>query len=141
MTQREQEAMLRQLNVEYTEKSNAIARQKEDVNARKQDALLEADDAFHAEKRKRLAQISKIRVEKAALFDGDPKRAMLEAEARNLEAEISVMRDDNESRKRTICHAAYADRRALDEQSRQLTEWIERRKLEIMSNHVDGNRG
>lgn len=137
MKKREQEAMLRELNLEYTQKSNAIARQKEDENARKQDALLEADDEFHAEKRKRLARIGKIRTDKAALFEGDPKRAVLEAEARNLEAEISVMRDDNESRKRTICHESYTNRRALDEQSRQLAEWKERRKHEILSMEID----
>lgn len=130
---------MQKLNAEYKKKSNEIARQKEDVNAMKQDALLMADDAFHAEKRGRLAKIAEIRTKKAALFDGDPKRAMLEAEARNLEAEISVMRDDNERRKHTICHEAYADRRALDEQNRQLGEWYEEEKTKLMKEYETNN--
>lgn len=125
---------MQKLNAEYTKKSNEIARQKDNVNARKQDALLETDDAFHAEKRARLARITEIRTRKAALFEGDPQRAVLEAEARNLESEISMMRDDNERRKHAISHKAYADRRALDEQSRQLSEWLNAEKLKVMEN-------
>ena len=123
---------MQKLNSEYTKRSNEILRKKQECEARKKDALLEADDAFHAEKRKRLARITEPRTAKAALFDGDPKRALLEAEARNLEAEISVMRDDNEQRKRTIIQKAYAERCALDEQSRRLTEWLNDRKIEVM---------
>lgn len=136
MTQKEFDLQMQRLNSEYTKKSNEIARQKEDVNARKQDAFLEADDAFHAEKRKRLARINEIRLKKAALFDGDPKRALLEAEVRNLEAEISVMRDDNERRKHTISHEAYAQHRALDEQHRQLSQWLNDEKLKVMEQYA-----
>jgi hypothetical protein len=133
MTQKEFELQMQRLNSEYTKKSNEIARKKDEENAWKQNALLQADDAFHAEKRKRLSKITEIRTKKAALFDGDPKRALLEAEARNLEAEISVMRDDNERRKHAISHEAYANRRALDEQSRQISEWLNAEKLKVMA--------
>ena len=136
MTTKEFEMKMMLLNNEYTKRSNEIGRKKEEVNARRQDALLEADDAFHAEKRERLAKISHIRLEKAALFIGDTKRAILEAEARNLEAEISVMRDDNERRKHTICHNAYAERRALDDESRKLSEWLNQEKMKVMEEHA-----
>lgn len=136
MTQKELDLEMQKLKLEYTKKSNNIARQKEDENARKQDALLAADDAFHKEKRDRLAKINKIRIEKASLFNGDPKREILEAEARNLEAEISVMRDDNERRKRTICHESYANRRALDEQSRLASQWYEEEKSNLMKEYT-----
>lgn len=135
MTQKELDLEMQKLKLEYTKKSHKIAQQKQDEDAKKQDALLAADDAFHKEKRERIAKITKLRIEKAALFDGDPKRAMLEAEARNLESEISVMRDDNEQRKRTICHESYANRRALDEQSRLVTEWYEYEKQQLMKEY------
>lgn len=136
MTQKELDLQMQKLKLEYTKKSNNIARQKDDENAKRQDALLAADDAFHKEKRDRLAKINRIRIEKAALFDGDPKRAILEAEARNLESEISVLRDDNERRKRTICHESYANRRALDEQSRLASLWYEEEKANLMKKYT-----
>ena len=135
MTQKELNLRFQELKVEYTKKSHKIAQQKQDEDAKKQDALLAADDAFHKEKRERIAKITKLRIEKAALFDGDPKRAILEAEARNLESEISVLRDDNERRKRTICHEFYANIRAFDEQSRLVTEWYEYEKQQLMKEY------
>ena len=135
MTQKELELEFQKLNLEYTKKKNDIARRKEEVNQRKLDALLESDDAYHAEKRARLAKISVLRTEKAALEFGSIKRAQLEAECRNLDAELSVLRDDNERRKHSINHAAYAERRELDEKLRLANEWYEFEKSRLMKEY------
>lgn len=134
MTQKEIDLQMQKLKMQYAKRRNEIARQKDDVNRDKMAALLQADDAFHSERRVRISKINLIRAEKAALFEGDPKKAVLEAEARKIESEIALMRADNEQRKRTIVNEAYANRRALDEQSRQLSEWYEDFKLAILEN-------
>lgn len=134
MTQKEIDLQMQKLKMQYAKMRNEINRQKDDVNRDKMAALLQADDAFHSERRVRISKINLIRAEKAALFEGDPKKAVLEAEARKIESEIALMRADNEQRKRTIVNEAYANRRALDEQSRQLSEWYEDFKLAILEN-------
>jgi len=136
MTQKEIELQMQQLNCEYTKKSNAIARRKDEATQKKQQAIIEADDAFHAEKRSRLEKVVKMRTEKATLFEGDPKREIIEYEARTIEAEISVMRDDNEQRKRVISKLAYDEMCALDEESRQLNEWYNSEKLKVMQQYT-----
>ena len=46
------------------------------------------------------------------------------------------MRDDNERRKHTISHEAYAQHRALDEQHRQLSQWLNDEKLKVMEQYA-----
>lgn len=136
MTQKEINLEMQKLKLEYQRKSNKIGRLKNDENAKKQDLILKADDDYHAQKRILLDKINKIRTEKASLFDGDPRRAMLEAEARNIESELSVLRDDNEQAKRRIIHESYANSRALDEQSRLTSEWYEEEKANLMKKYT-----
>lgn len=137
MTQKEFDLQMQSLNVEYTEKSNAIARRKDEANQRKQELITESDDAFHAEKRSRLEKVVQMRKEKAALPDGCPKRDTIEAEARAIEAEISILRDENEQNKRVISKRAYDERCALDDESRQLSEWYAGAKLKVMKIYAE----
>lgn len=132
MTQKEFDQSMQTLKVQYTTANNDLNRRKDEVEQRKQQAIIEADDVFHAEKRSRLQKAVEIRKEKATLPDGDPRRYTLEAEARALDAEISVMRDDNEQRKRVISKKAYDERCALDEESRQLSVMYETEKLNVL---------
>ena len=132
MTQKEIELKMFRLNAEYTKRSHEIGRKKQDVAMRRQEDMLHADDVFHAEKRLMIDRIGSLRKEKAALFDGDPKKDRLEAEARAIEADISMLRCENDRRKRAISHKAYIGRCALDEESRQLAEWLQAEKPKVM---------
>lgn len=131
---------MQELRLQYTKQSNEIGRMKDDVSRRKNEAMIAADDAFHEQKREALAKINRINTEKAALFDGDPKKDLLQAEVRTLESEINVMRSENDNRKRTITNNAYAERRELDEKSRQLTEWYEGEKLKVLREYTSENQ-
>ena len=140
MTQKEIDLQMQELRLQYTKKSNEIGRMKDDVSRRKNEAMLAADDAFHEQKRERVAKINRINAEKAALFEGDPKKDVLQAEVRTLESEINIMRSENDNRKRTITNNAYAERRELDEKSRQLSEWYEGEKLKVLRDYMSENQ-
>ncbi|MBQ6771356.1 MAG: hypothetical protein IJP44_10330 [Bacteroidales bacterium] len=78
MTQKQFDLQMQELRLQYTKQSNEIGRMKDDVSRRKNEAMIAADDAFHEQKRERVAKINRINTEKATLFDGDPKKDFMD---------------------------------------------------------------
>lgn len=138
MTQKEFNLKMQELNLDHKKKMNEINRRKSESKKRKQDALTEASDAFHKEKRSRLEKVRALRVEKMKLFMGDPKRESIEAEAFALECEIGVMKTEYERGKQEIYNAANDERRNLDQEARELSEQTEQTRYEIMREFMNG---
>ena len=139
MEKKQLDLQMQKLNSEYSKKMNEIARKKEDLNAAKQISLFNADEEFYAKRNDLLKRIGDLRQRRAELFDGDPQRAQLELDKLDLQNQITVLRDDNEQRKRDITHKAYAQRRDLDEECRKLSEWLQAEKVKLMEQYVDNN--
>ena len=128
MTNKEFEAQMQRLKLEYTRKSNNINRQKDEAARNKRMHLMALRTKHDREHRVELDKLAELMRAKAALFDGDPKRDQLTMEIRIAEKRMSMMRNEYQAECRCVIDDTYTLRTILDDEARALTEWYESEK-------------
>lgn len=135
------ELKFQQLNLEYTKKSADINRRKEEVVRRKRGFLQSASDGFLAIKRKTMSKTGDLRKMMVELEEGDPKKDALRQQIRQLENELSVAKSESQSVVSRIHSEAYEARMMLDNESRELTIWLESEKLKLYEQQAQDPEG
>lgn len=131
MTNKEFEAQMQRLKLEYTRKSNNINRQKDEAARNKRMHLMALRTKHDREHRVEVDKLAELMRAKAALFDGDPKRDQLAMEIRIAEKRMSMMRNEYQAECRCVIDDTYTLRTILDDEARALTEWYESEKTKV----------
>lgn len=131
MTNKEFDAQMQRLKLEYTRKSNNINRQKDEAARNKRMHLAALRTKHDREHRVELDKLAELMRAKAALFDGDPKRDQFAMEIRIAEKRMSMMRNEYQAECRCVIDDTYTLRTILDDEARALTEWYESEKTKV----------
>ena len=139
MITQERDQKLQELNIELTKKRNDIKRRKDAIALQKLNELMADDDAYCESKRKLIAEIDAVRLEKSTYNVTDPLYTLCETKARSMEHQLSLLRNEHERNIHRISNRHMIVRTALDDEERQLSEWQEEQKGAIMLECVEAN--
>ena len=127
------------LSLVITRKRNDIKRRKDAIALQKLNDLMAEDDAYCEAKRKKIAEIDAVRLEKSTYDVTDPLYTLCETKARSMEHQLSLLRNEHERNIHRISNRHMVARTALDDEERQLSEWQEEQKGAIMLECVEAN--
>ena len=127
------------LSLVITRKRNDIKRRKDAIALQKLNDLMAEDDAYCEAKRKKIAEIDAVRLEKSTYEVTDPLYTLCETKARSMEHQLSLLRNEHERNIHRINNRHMIARTALDDEERQLSEWQEEQKGAIMLECVEAN--
>ena len=127
------------LSLVITRKRNDIKRRKDAIALQKLNDLMAEDDAYCEAKRKKIAEIDAVRLEKSTYEVTDPLYTLCETKARSMEHQLSLLRNEHERNIHRISNRHMVARTALDDEERQLSEWQEEQKGAIMLECVEAN--
>ena len=130
---------MRGLSLVITRKRNDIKRRKDAIALQKLNDLMAEDDAYCEAKRKMIAEIDAVRLEKSTYEVTDPLYTLCETKARSMEHQLSLLRNEHERNIHRISNRHMVARTALDDEERQLSEWQEEQKGAIMLECVEAN--
>ena len=130
---------MRGLSLVITRKRNDIKRRKDAIALQKLNDLMAEDDAYCEAKRKKIAEIDAVRLEKSTYEVTDPLYTLCETKARSMEHQLSLLRNEHERNIHRINNRHMIARTALDDEERQLSEWQEEQKGAIMLECVEAN--
>ena len=125
------------LSLVITRKRNDIKRRKDAIALQKLNDLMAEDDAYCEAKRKKIAEIDAVRLEKSTYEVTDPLYTLCETKARSMEHQLSLLRNEHERNIHRISNRHMIARTALDDEERQLSEWQEEQKGAIMLECVE----
>lgn len=135
----EREQKMQGLSLVITRKRNDIKRRKDAIALQKLNYLMAEDDAYCEAKRKKIAEIDAVRLEKSTYEVTDPLYTLCESKARSMEHQLSLLRNEHERNIHRINNRHMIARTALDDEERQLSEWQEEQKGAIMLECVEAN--
>lgn len=135
----EREQKMQGLSLVITRKRNDIKRRKDAIALQKLNDLMAEDDAYCEAKRKKIAEIDAVRLEKSTYEVTDPLYTLCETKARSMEHQLSLLRNEHERNIHRISNRHMIARTALDDEERQLSEWQEEQKGAIMLECVEAN--
>ena len=135
----EREQKMHGLSLVITRKRNDIKRRKDAIALQKLNDLMAEDDAYCEAKRKKIAEIDAVRLEKSTYEVTDPLYTLCETKARSMEHQLSLLRNEHERNIHRISNRHMIARTALDDEERQLSEWQEEQKGAIMLECVEAN--
>lgn len=135
----EREQKMQGLSLVITRKRNDIKRRKDTIALQKLNDLMAEDDAYCEAKRKKIAEIDAVRLEKSTYEVTDPLYTLCETKARSMEHQLSLLRNEHERNIHRISNRHMIARTALDDEERQLSEWQEEQKGAIMLECVEAN--
>ena len=127
------------LSLVITRKRNDIKRRKDAIALQKLNDLMAEDDAYCEAKRKKIAEIDAVRLEKSTYEVTDPLYTLCDTKARSMEHQLSLLRNEHERNIHRISNRHMIARTALDDEERQLSEWQEEQKGAIMLECVEAN--
>ena len=127
------------LSLVITRKRNDIKRRKDAIALQKLNDLMAEDDAYCEAKRKKIAEIDAVRLEKSTYEVTDPLYTLCDTKARSMEHQLSLLRNEHERNIHRISNRHMVARTALDDEERQLSEWQEEQKGAIMLECVEAN--
>ena len=127
------------LSLVITRERNDIKRRKDAIALQKLNDLMAEDDAYCEAKRKKIAEIDAVRLEKSTYEVTDPLYTLCETKARSMEHQLSLLRNEHERNIHRINNRHMIARTALDDEERQLSEWQEEQKGAIMLECVEAN--
>ena len=135
----EREQKMQGLSLVITRKRNDIKRRKDAIALQKLNDLMAEDDAYCEAKRKKIAEIDAVRLEKSTYEVTDPLYTLCETKARSMEHQLSLLRNEHERNIHRISNRHMIARTALDDEERQLSEYQEEQKGAIMLECVEAN--
>ena len=127
------------LSLVITRKRNDIKRRKDAIALQKLNDLMAEDDAYCEAKRKKIAEIDAVRLEKSTYEVTDPLYTLCDTKARSMEHQLSLLCNEHERNIHRINNRHMIARTALDDEERQLSEWQEEQKGAIMLECVEAN--
>ena len=133
----ERDQKLQELNIELTKKRNDIKRRKDAIALQKLNDLMAEDDAYCDAKRKKIAEIDAVRLEKSTYEVTDPLYTLCETKARSMEHQLSLLRNEHERNIHRISNRHMIARTALDDEDLELSEWQEEQKAAIMRDFME----
>ena len=136
MTRREMELKFRQLNLEYQKKSADINRRKDEVSREKYRRLLAIRMETAAKRDEIRTAIDMLRNERPK-FERDTPAYMEKTEAILIQGNrIARIKEQAGIEMEKVKGDAYATRLQLDEDARQLSNWLNSEKLKIQEQYA-----
>ena len=124
------------LNAEYAKKTNDLSARKQANELAKHTKLNRVDELYHSKKRQYLDQIAATRMKKQGLALDDPKRKDLTDAIRNIEDELSILKDWRDIEARRIVGETFAELTKLEDEGRCINECLEVEKIKIMEQQL-----
>lgn len=133
LTRREAELRISQLNLEYKMKRNEMVLRRELLSLETNSAIEGLKKNYIKEKAELMGEIADIRQKRCGLALEDPQRDTYNAQIREREMKLSLLRDQLDLDINETKTASSARRHEIDEESRREECEFENQKLNIMA--------
>lgn len=133
LTRREAELRISQLNLEYKMKKNEMVRRREQLSLETNSAIEGLKKNYIKDKAELMGEIAGIRQKRCGLALEDPQRDTYNAQIREREMKLSLLRDQLDLDINETKTASSARRHEIDEESRREECEFENQKLNIMA--------
>lgn len=133
LTRREAELRISQLNLEYKMKRNEMVLRRELLSLETNSAIEGLKKNYIKEKAELMGEIAGIRQKRCGLAQEDPQRDTYNAQIREREMKLSLLRDQLDLDINETKTLSSARRHEIDEESRREECEFENQKLNIMA--------